>query len=304
MKTGKIVNIKSYRPPECHKEGIKKQLNDFKENGIIRDSSSPFNSPIRVVPKKEDASGKKKWRIVIDFRKINKDTEQDAYPLPVIDEILDELRKAKFFSAFDLSSGFHYIPLSEESKKYMAFSIPEGHFEFNRMPFGLKNAPAIFRRMMDNALGGLIGKLCFVYLDDILVFGSTLQEHNKNMIDLFDRLQKTGLKLQPDKCDYLWPELKYLGHLITKDGVKPNPAKIQAVRDFKTPQNVTQIESFLGLAGYYRKFIKNFVMHSTSIEIPRLQRKVYVNNRRIQRWIRSNSITKWTPLLLYIQDIK
>ena len=211
-------------------------MNDLKENGVIRDSSSPFNSPILVVPKKE----------------------QDAYPLPVIDEILDQLGKAKFYSVFDLTSGFHHIPLSEESKKYTAFSTTEGHFEFNRMPFGLKNAPATFQRMMDNALRGLIRKQCFVYLSDSVVFGSTLQEQNKNMIDLFDRLQKTGLKLQPDKCEYLRPELEYLGHLITKDGVKPNPAKIQAVRDFKTSQNVTQVQSFLGLAGYYRKFIKNF----------------------------------------------
>ena len=125
--------------------------------------------------------------------------------MPVIDEISDQLGKAKFFSAFDLSSGFHHISLSEESKKYTTFSTPEGHFEFNRMPFGLKNAPASFQRMMDNALRGLIGKQCFVYLDDIVVFGSALQDHNKNMIDFFDRLRKTGLKLQPDKCEYLRP---------------------------------------------------------------------------------------------------
>ena len=258
LKTGKVINIKSYRPPECHKEEVHRQMNELHEKGVIRNSNSPFNSPIWVVPKKTDASGKKKWRIVIDFRKLNEDTDQDAYPLPVIDDILDHLGQAKFFSAFDLSSGFHQIPMAKNSIKYTAFSTPDGHFEFTRMPFGLKNAPATFQRMMDNALRGLVGKYCFVYLDDIVVFGKTLQEHNDNLRLLLQRLRETGLKLQPDKCEYLRPELEYLGHLITAKGVKPNPAKTEAVKNFKQPKDVTEIQSFLGLAGYYRKFIKNF----------------------------------------------
>ena len=258
LKTGKTINIKSYRPPECHKEEVKRQMTELYNNGVIKDSNSPFNSPIWVVPKKTDASGQKKWRIVIDFRKLNDDTDQDAYPLPIIDDILDHLGQAKFFSAFDLSSGFHQIPMAPESRKYTAFSTPEGHFEFTRMPFGLKNAPATFQRMMDNALRGLVGKHCFVYLDDIVIFGKTIEEHNENLILLLDRLKNVGLKLQPDKCEYLRPELEYLGHLITADGVKPNPEKIKAVKEFRIPANVTEIQSFLGLAGYYRKFIKNF----------------------------------------------
>ena len=122
--------------------------------------------------------------------------------------------------------------MAPESTKYTAFSTPEGHYEFQHMPFGLKNAPATFQRMIDNALSGLIGKICFAYLDDIIVFGSTMQEHNKNLVTLFDRLRQTGLKLQPDKCEYLRPELEYLGHVITADGVKPNQNKIKAVMDF------------------------------------------------------------------------
>lgn len=258
LKTGKIINIKSYRPPECHKEEVRRQVNDLLEKNVIKESNSPFNSPIWIVPKKSDASGKKKWRMVIDFRKINEDTDQDAYPLPVIDDILNQLGQAKFFSAFDLSSGFHQIPMSTNSSKYTGFSTPEGHFEFLRMPFGLKNAPATFQRMMDGALRGLIGKHCFVYLDDIVIFGSTIEEHNKNLILMLERLREVGLKLQPDKCEYLRPELEYLGHLITSEGVKPNPAKIGAIKNFKAPTNVKEVQCFLGLAGYYRKFIKNF----------------------------------------------
>ena len=165
---------------------------------VISPSDSPYNAPLWVVPKKRDASGKVIWRIVIYFRKLNEKSDHGAYPLPVyplpvyllpvIDDILDHLGNAKFLSAFNLSSGFHQIPMDENSKKCTSFSTPEGHFHFNRMPFGLKNAPASFQRMMDSALRGSIGKICFIYLDDIVVLGRTLKEHNENLITLFERL--------------------------------------------------------------------------------------------------------------------
>lgn len=258
LKTDKPINIKSYRPPECHKKEIETQINDMLDKQIIEPSDGPYNAPIWVVPTKLDASGKQKWRIVIDFRKLNEQTDQDAYPLPNSDEILDHLGKAKFFSALDLSSGFHQIPMEQNSIKYTAFSTPQGHFHYNRMLFGLKNAPATFQRMMDTALRGLIGNNCFVYLDDIIIFGSTIQEHNRNLAIILDRLQNLRLKIQPDKCEFLNPELEYLGHVVTKEGVKPNLKKIQAVKDFKKPKTATHIKSFLGLIGYYRKFIRNF----------------------------------------------
>lgn len=126
------------------------------------------------------------------------------------------------------------------------------------MPFGLKNSPVTFQRIMDNALQGLNRKICFVYLDYIIIFGNTLEEHNDNLIKLFNRLRKVGPKLQPDKCEYLRPELDFLGHLITSEGVKPNLLKIEAITNFRTPRNITETQSFLGLTGYYRKFIKNY----------------------------------------------
>lgn len=144
------------------------------------------------------------------------------------------------------------------SKKYTAFSTPQGHFQYNRMPFGLKNAPATFQRMMDTALRGLLNKYCFVYLDDSIIFGNTIQQHNDNLAIVLQRLRELGLKIQPDKCEFLKPELEYLGHIITHEGIKPNPKKIEAVREFKIPKNPTGVKSFLGLAGYYRKFIRNF----------------------------------------------
>lgn len=258
LKDNTPVNERQYRSPEIHRKEAKNQVNDMLMKMIISHSNTPYNSPLWIVPKKKDASGIIKWRVVIDFRKLNDKTDLDAYPLPVIEDIIDHLGKAKYFSALDLSSGFHQIPMEEESKKYTGFSTSDGHFHFNRMPFGLKNAPATFQRMMDTALRGLIGKICFAYLDDIVVFGRTIQEHNQNLVTLFDRLRATGLKLQPDKCEFLRPELEYLGHLITAEGVKPNPNKINAVQDFKIPSNQKQVKSFLGLSGYYRKFIMNF----------------------------------------------
>lgn len=267
----KPINIKSYRPPECHKEEIRRQITEMLKDKVIKESNSPWNSPIWVVPKKAGADGIKKWRIVVDFRKLNERTEQDAYPLPVIDDILDQLGNAKFFSAFDLSSGFWQIKLDPESSKYTGFSTQDGHFEFIRMPFGLKNGPATFQRMMDTALRGLIGKICLVYLDDIVVFGSTIEEHNRNVAILFERLRSVGLKLQPEKCKFLRPELEYLGHSISAEGVKPNPEKISAVLDFKKPDNVKETQSFLGLCGYYRKFIKDFA--TIAYPLYRLTRK-------------------------------
>lgn len=264
-KTNRPINVKSYRPPECHKIEIQNQIQEMLGKNIIESSNSPYNAPIWVVPKKLDSSGKQKWRVVVDFRKLNEVTEQDAYPLPNQDDILAHLGNAKFFSALDLSSGFHQIPMDDNSKKYTAFSTTDGHFHFNRMPFGLKNAPATFQRMIDTALRGLIGKNYFVYLDDIITFGNTIEEHNQNLAKLFQRLRDTELKLQVDKCEFLKPELEYLGHLITPSGVKPNPAKLSAIKNFKIPKNVTQVKSFLGLTGYYRNFIKNFAKLSKSL---------------------------------------
>lgn len=265
------IQIKQYRLPPGDRDVVLEQTEEMLANNIIAHSNSPYNYPIRVIAKKMDASGKKKHRIVVDLRRLNDKTPQDNYPIPNITDILDQLGKARYFSAFDLASGFHQIGLDEGSRHKTAFSTPQGHYQFRRMPFGLKNAPATFQRMMDQALRGLIGKGTFVYLDDIIVFGTTLEEHNSNLIKLFIRLREVGLKLQPDKCEILAPELAYLGHLITPEGIKPNPIKLQAVRCFPTPTNKKQIKQFLGLAGYYRKFVKDF--SKIAVPLTRLLRK-------------------------------
>lgn len=252
------LNTKTYRFPFVHQQEVKTQVQKMLDQNIIQPSTSPWSSPIWVVPKKLDASGKQKWRVVIDYRKLNEITIGDSYPLPNIADILDKLGHSTYFTTLDLASGFHQIELQPEDIPKTAFNTPYGHYEFLRMPFGLKNAPATFQRAMDSVLYGLQGERCFVYLDDIVVFASSLREHEQKLTEVFSRLRKHGLKVQPDKCEFLRKEVAYLGHIISSEGVKPNPDKVKSVQEFPIPKSCKDIKSFLGLAGYYRRFIPNF----------------------------------------------
>lgn len=254
----KPVFTKSYRYPQVHKEEVKTQIQKMLDQGIIRPSVSPWSSPVWVVPKKMDASGVQKWRIVIDYRKLNELTTGDKYPLPNIADLLDQLGKCKYFSTLDLASGFHQIELSTSDIPKTAFSVENGLYEFTRMPFGLKNAPSTFQRVIDNVMTGLQGEQCLVYMDDVIVYSTSLEDHLERLRNVFDRLRQSNLKIQPDKCEFLRKEVAYLGHLITEDGVKPNPAKIEAIQRFPQPRNPKEIKQFLGLTGYYRRFVKDY----------------------------------------------
>lgn len=247
-----------YRLPYSQKKEIDKQIKQLEQDGIISSSDSPWNAPLLIVPKKVDASGIQKYRVVVDFRKLNEITVGDAFPMPDISTILDQLGKAKYFTCLDMASGYHQIPLKSEDKQKTAFSTEEGHFEFNRMCFGLKGAPATFQRLMNRVLVGLNGVKSFVYLDDVIVIGTTIKEHEQNLRQIFERFKKHGLQLQPTKCEFLRREVNYLGHVITEEGVKPDPKKIQCIVNYPTPTNAKEIKSFLGLVGYYRRFIQDF----------------------------------------------
>lgn len=257
------IHVKSYRFPECHKEEVDTQVRKMLDQNIIRPSVSPWSAPVWVVPKKMDASGKKKWRIVIDYRRLNDVTVSESYPLPLITDILDQLGHSKYFSTLDLASGFHQIKMGSSDAPKTGFTVStnsssSGHYEFIRMPFGLKNAPATFQRLMNTALSGLQGLHCYVYLDDCIIYSHDLESHMTKLKLVFNKLREFNLKLQPDKCEFLRREVAYLGHIITDKGVSPNPEKVKSVTDFPTPTNVKQIKSFLGLVGYYRRFIENF----------------------------------------------
>jgi hypothetical protein len=214
--------------------------------------------PILVIPKKSDASSKKKWRIVVDFRKLNDVTIGDSFPIPVISEILDALGNSKYFSTIDCANGFLQVPVKLEDQAKTAFSTREGHFQYTRMPFGLKGAPATFQRLMTTILSGLQGIKCLVYLDDVVVYGEDLKIRNDRLCEVFSRMRKYNMKLQPDKCEFLRREVSYLGHVIGQTGVRPNEKRIEAVKEYPRPKTTRELKGFLGLARYYWRFIPNF----------------------------------------------
>ena len=296
----KPVYVKPYRLPECHKEEINRQVIDMENQGIVKKSNSPWNAPLLVVPKKIDASGLKKWRVVVDFRKLNDVTVGDAYPLPNITDILDQLGNSKYFTTLDLASGFHQVPIDPNDSQKTAFSTMFGHYEYLRMPFGLKGAPATFQRLMNSVLTGLQGIKCFVYIDDVVIYGNSLEDHNSKLIDVFKRLRQNNLKLHPDKCEFMRKEVQYLGHVIGEDGIKPDPKKISAVSNYPVPTCQKDIKSFLGLAGYYRKFIKNFsdIIFPISKLLKKEQEFIWTDQQQNSFEILKSKLTS-APILQY-----
>lgn len=197
---------KSYRYPYIHKEEVKEQIQQMLKDKIIRPSNSPYSAPIWIVPKKTDASNKTKWRLVIDYRKLNEVTVDDKYPIPNIDKILDKLGRCQYFTTLDLGKGFHQIEIAEEDIHKTAFSVENCHYEFLRMPFGLKTAPATFQRLMNTVLSEYLNKICLVYLDDIIIFSTSLQEHLNSINLIFNKLKEANLKVQLDKSEFLKKE--------------------------------------------------------------------------------------------------
>lgn len=232
---------------------MKRQINEMLGKGEIQPSVSPYGSPVLFV-KKQDGS----LRMCIDYRALNKQTVKNRYPLPRIDEMLDRLGKAKYFTKFDLESGYHQIRVAHEDVYKTAFSTRYGHYEFLVMPFGLTNAPATFQTLMNDIFRPFLDKFIMVYLDDILVYSETLEEHEKHVRHALEALRANKLYCKPSKCEFFKTELGFLGHVLSGDGVKADPRKVQAVVDWPQPKNVKQVRSFLGLANYYRRYVHGF----------------------------------------------
>lgn len=241
------------RIPPSDYEAVKAHINQLLQAQVIRESSSPFASPI-VLVKKKDGS----LRMCVDYRQLNAKTRKDAFPLPRIEESLDMLCGARWFSTMDLASGYNQVPVSEADRAKTAFCTPFGLFEWNRMPFGLCNAPSTFQRLMQRMFGDQQCQSVLLYLDDIVIFASTVEQHLQRLEMVLARLQMEGLKAKLQKCAFFKPEVQYLGHIISQHGVATDPSKIEAVANWRRPTNVAEVRSFLGFASYYRRFVEGF----------------------------------------------
>lgn len=264
------VYTKNYRIPHSQKAEINAQVTKMYKNDIIEPSVSSYNSPVLLVPKKS-VSGDKKWRLVIDFRQVNKKIIADRYPLPRIDDILDQLGRAKWFSVLDLMSGFHQVPLEENSRDITSFTVDSGTFRFKRLPFGLSVSPNSFQRMMNIAFASLSPEKAFMYMDDLIVTGCSEKHHLNNLKAVFELCRKHCLKLNPEKCQFFRTDVTYLGHRLTDQGILPDESKFEIIKNYPRPDNADAVKRFVAFCNYYRKFIKNFA--EKTISLNKLTRK-------------------------------
>ena len=251
--TGQPRKQRPKRQPLALQPVEEQEIQNMLDQDIIEPSNSPIASPV-VLVKKSDGS----YRFCVDYRDLNLHTRKDAYPLPRIEDCLDSLAGARWFCTLDLCSGYWQVELKEEDRYKTAFCTRSGLYQFKVMSFGLCNAPATFERLMETILRGLQWRECLVYLDDIIIFGKTFDETLSRLSHVFDRIQDANLKLNPSKCSLFREEVAFLGHVVSPHGVHTDPSKIEAVVDWPTPKNVREVRSFLGLASYYRKFVKGF----------------------------------------------
>lgn len=249
------INSRPYHYSPQRKTEIENQVKELLQAGLIAHSHSPFGSPVLLVKKKDG-----NWRFCVDYRKLNAMTVKNRFPMPIVEEILDELAGSKFFTKLDMKSGYHQIRMLPSDEYKTAFKTHQGHYQFKVMPFGLSNAPATFQCIMNQLLQPYLRKFVLVFLDDILIYSTTKEQHAQHLRKVFEILRANQLYLKATKCSFAQTSLEYLGHIISDQGVATDPTKISVMLHWPTPTNMTELRAFLGLTGYYRRFVKGYGM--------------------------------------------
>ncbi|KAD6119157.1 hypothetical protein E3N88_10428 [Mikania micrantha] len=242
-----------YRLAPSEMQELMKQLQELLDKGFIRPSFSPWGAPVLFVKKKDGT-----LRMCIDYRDLNKVTIKNRYPLPRIDDLFDQLQGSSYFSKIDLRSGYHQLRIKDNDVPKTAFRTRYGHYEFLVMPFGLTNAPAIFMDLMNRVCKPYLDKFVIVFIDDILIYSKTKEEHEKHLQLILELLRKEQLYAKFSKCEFWMREVPFLGHIVSEKGIQVDPTKIEAIKNWEAPKTPTEVRQFLGLAGYYRRFIQDF----------------------------------------------
>jgi transposase InsO family protein len=250
---GHPIRQRPYRQALTKRQVVETEIEKMLEQGVIRPSSSPWSSPITLTPKKDGST-----RFCVDYRKVNAITVKDGFPIPNIQDIFDTLGGSVYFSTLDLRSGYWQLPLDEESIPKSAFVCHKGQYEFTRLAFGLTSAPSQFQRVMNNVLSEHLGKICLCYIDDIVIFSRTQDEHRAHVETILNTIAKAGLTLKGSKCHFGQTKVELLGYTISGEGISPQEGKSEAIKSIPEPASVKEVRSFLGCAGYYRQCLQNF----------------------------------------------
>ncbi|GKA98730.1 putative reverse transcriptase domain-containing protein [Tanacetum coccineum] len=249
-----------YRLAPSEMKELSEQLKELSDKGFIRPSSSPWGAPVLFVKKKDGS-----FRMCIDYRELNKLTVKNRYPLPRIDDLFDQLQGSSIYSKIDLRSGYHQLRVREKDISKTEFRNQYDHYEFQVMPFGLTNAPTVFMDLMNRMCKPFLDKFVIVFIDDILIYSKNKKEHEEHLKAVLELLKKEKLYAKFSKCEFWIPKVQFLGHVIDSQGIHVDPAKIKSIKDWESPKTPTEIRQFLGLAGYYRRFIKGFLKIAKSM---------------------------------------